>query len=159
MHVQTDLNLCCMLMPEGTRWQVHPLKTQISLRRLIKVFDWCSMGSYCQRFNFFFNTVLVHLQKLIGTLWEVKGSTFFNTVLVHLQKLIEKLKPEKEEDQHDAFILVILSYGGNGTVICTDGKEIPLSDIIQISPMTAVGMLAHQRLRSAYASAQSDQRL
>ena len=46
--------------------------------------------------------------------------------------MIEKLKREKEEDQHDAFILVILSYGGNGTVMCTDSKEIPLSDIIQM---------------------------
>lgn len=48
------------------------------------------------------------------------------------QKLLEKLKREGEEDHNDAFILVILSYGGVGTVMCTDGREVPLRDIINV---------------------------
>lgn len=48
------------------------------------------------------------------------------------EKLIENLKKEQEEDQHDSFILVILSYGGVGSVMCTDGKEVPLRDIINV---------------------------
>ena len=55
-----------------------------------------------------------------------------DTLFFSQQKLIEKLKREKEEDQHDAFILVVLSYGGNGTVICTDDKEVPLRDIVNV---------------------------
>ena len=48
------------------------------------------------------------------------------------QKLLQKLKKEREEDHHDAFILVILSYGGVGTVMCTDGKEVALRDIVNV---------------------------
>ena len=48
------------------------------------------------------------------------------------QELIQILKREQEEDHYDAFILVILSYGGVGTVVCRDGKEVPLRDILNV---------------------------
>lgn len=48
------------------------------------------------------------------------------------EKLIQNLKKEQEEDQHDAFILVILSYGGVGTIMCTDGNEVSLRDILNV---------------------------
>lgn len=48
------------------------------------------------------------------------------------EELIQILKREQEEDHYDAFILVILSYGGVGTVVCRDGKEVPLRDILNV---------------------------
>lgn len=37
---------------------------------------------------------------------------------------------EKMDDTVCMFVLVILSYGGNGTVMCTDGKMVMLQDIV-----------------------------
>lgn len=34
--------------------------------------------------------------------------------------------------QPDVYVLVILSYGGKGTVLCRDGQEVPIQDIVNL---------------------------
>ena len=47
--------------------------------------------------------------------------------------MIQKLQQFRQSDHdEDGFILVILSYGGDGTVFCEDGKELKVQDIINI---------------------------
>lgn len=41
-------------------------------------------------------------------------------------------KETNTEDDLCVFVLVILSYGGKGTVMCSDGKPFPIQDILDL---------------------------
>lgn len=50
------------------------------------------------------------------------------------QELMQCLTKEREDEGSElcVFVLVILSYGGLGTILCTDGEFVPIQDILEV---------------------------
>lgn len=67
----------------------------------------------------------------------LKGQDFnirIQTNLNHkyLMKVLEKERAQEGGKELCVFVLIIMSYGSRGTVMCTDGEQVPIEDILSL---------------------------